>query len=94
VPFVFSPLSESVEIVRTMPTLESSRDEITVEVVYLLAVIVAPVLLTVLAEVAAWWAFGLTAAAWRVVGEVLIGCAACSGLVAAARLNGRQRHQT
>jgi hypothetical protein len=64
-----------------------ARDEITIEVVYLLAVLVAPILLAVFTATAAWWLFGLHAAVWTIVVKIVFALAAAVGVVLAVIVN-------
>lgn len=70
-----------------MATEPTTRDEITVEVIYLLAVIVTPILLVLLVEIAAAWTFGLDSGAWSRVGDVMLGAAGMAGVSLAVSMN-------
>jgi hypothetical protein len=74
-----------------METRRPDRDEITVEVVYLLLAAVSPVLLTIAFEAATWRLFGLTSGAWHAVGRGLLVLSMLLGVVIATFLNHRFR---
>jgi hypothetical protein len=64
---------------RDMPSERPDHDEVSVEIGYLLAALVGPVLVMIVVEAAAWRLFGLTSAGWRVVGMTLIAVAVLAG---------------
>jgi hypothetical protein len=68
-----------------------ARDDVTIEVIYLLAALVTPILAVALLETVAWELFGLDAVVWRIVGRVVLGLAATVGLALAVLLNRRFR---